>query len=215
MQKLEEKIKATEDQVKELADLVTRNYNIAVNSLKKKDKEKAQQVQEIWTDAFRMVFQIEEEALTALMLHQPFGKKFRKLAAALKIATDLERIGKYTIHVAEASEALSNAEREGPWNMVSEMISKTEEILNYSLKAFYEEDLGLIPSLSEIDDEIDALYDETFEAFGTEYNKGENPVQHYGHIVLLIRSLERLADHACNIGSRVLFMIEGKRYRIY
>lgn len=215
MEKLEEKINNTEKKVKELADIVTTNYKDAIVSLKEKDGKKAKKIQEIWTKVFRLVFEIEEDTLKALVLHQPFGKKFRQLAAAFKIATELERIGKYTIHVAEESEALLNTERFAAFDIIMEMAQRTEEILEHSLTAFFERDLGSIPPLSKIDDEIDSLYEKAFEKCAGEYTKKQSPVQHYGHVVLLIRSLERLADHACNIGSRVLFMIEGKRYRIF
>lgn len=215
MGKLEERIKTTEEKVRELADLVIENYDLAIESLTEKDKKKAKKVQEIWTEVFRLVFKIEEDALKGLVLHQPFGRKFRELVASYKIATELERIGKYTIHIAEASEALLEAERKKPYDIVMEMAEKTEDILQHSLEAFFEKDLGRIPPLSQIDDEIDSLYETAFDQFAEEYETGNAEVRLYGHIVLLIRSFERLADHACNIGSRVLFLIEGKRYRIF
>ncbi|NIQ05507.1 MAG: phosphate signaling complex protein PhoU [Candidatus Korarchaeota archaeon] len=215
MGKLEERIETSQKTVKELADLVTKSYDDAIDSLKGKNKKKAKKVQEIWPTVFRLVFKVEEHALTGLVLHQPFGEKFRELAAAFKIATELERIGKYVIHIAEASEALVNAERSKNFDIILQMAEKTKDILDHSLTAFFEKDLGSIPPLSKIDDEIDSLYTNAFDQFAEEYKEKNAPVRFYGHIVLLIRSLERLADHACNIGSRVLFMIEGKRYRIY
>lgn len=215
MGKLEERMKATEEKVRELADLVIKNYDLAVESLTENDKKKAKKVQGIWTEVFRLVFKIEEDALKGLVLHQPFGREFRELVASYKIATDLERIGKYTIHIAEASEALEEAKRWKPLNIIMELAEKTEDILKRSLEAFFEKDLGCIPPLSQIDDEIDDLYETAFDQFAEKYETDGASVRLYGHVVLLIRSFERLADHACNVGSRVLFMIEGERYRIF
>ena len=157
---------------------------------------------------------IERHCLDIIALHQPLAIDLRTVSSILKIITDLNRIGRYgrDIATAETSE-LMNVSKEVP----QAMITMTEEVLalvSDAIISFTARDINLARSISQRDDKIDELWKQTLKE-SLEYMKknqeSKTNVSIGAEVILASRYLERIADHACNIGDRVVFMISGQR----
>ena len=150
---------------------------------------------------------IERLCLKLLLQQQPVAKDLRQISAALKMITDMERIGDQTADIAEIiiSAGMSEA---GDVKKIEEMSAGVARMVNDSVTAYVERDLELARKVMEADDNIDKLFDEiraSIIKLIAEGNKGEQGVD----LVMISKYLERIGDHATNIAEWVEFSITG------
>ena len=142
-----------------------------------------------------------------LLQQQPVARDLRFISAALKMITDMERIGDQTADIAEIiiSAGMSEA---GDVKKIEEMSAGVARMVNDSVTAYVERDLELARKVMEADDNIDKLFDEiraSIIKLIAEGNKGEQGVD----LVMISKYLERIGDHATNIAEWVEFSITG------
>ncbi len=145
-----------------------------------------------------------------LLLHQaPVAKDLRYISAALKMITDLERIGDQAIDIAEMSEYINNRTTVLNMTHISEMASKAADMVTLAIDAFVKSDLELAKTVNKHDDVIDNLFDqvkdETVEIIHNDRNLGTEAID----LMMIAKYLERIGDHAVNIAEWVAFSITG------
>ena len=145
-----------------------------------------------------------------LLLHQaPVAKDLRYISAALKMITDLERIGDQAIDIAEMSEYINNRTTVLNMTHISEMASKAADMVTLAIDAFVKSDLELAQTVNKHDDVIDNLFDqvkdETVEIIHNDRNLGTEAID----LMMIAKYLERIGDHAVNIAEWVAFSITG------
>ncbi len=159
--------------------------------------------------------EIDELAVRILALRQPAARDLRFLVFALKVVTDLERIGDEAANMAERAAQL--AQQNHPVSELQpklhDMAAVTKELVHLSLEAFVGGDEELARSVRERDDEVDALYGEILRA-SLDYIR-EHPDRVPAAMCLASTSkyLERIADHATNIAEMVVFVTSGEDVR--
>lgn len=156
--------------------------------------------------------EIDEECLRLLALHQPAARDLRLITTALKITTDLERIGDLAVNVCERV-----VERRGEATELRADLPRMGEtvrrMLRESLDAFVREDVELALRVCRDDDEIDRVHARMFaELLGYMRAHPEEIVPGTAQ-VFVSKYLERIADHATNIAEMVIFMVKGKSIR--
>ena len=157
--------------------------------------------------------EIESLCLKLLLQQQPVAGDLRKISAALKMITDMERIGDQAADIAEISLLLEKA-REGSIRsrLIREMAKATAKMVTESIDAYVRQDLALAAKVIADDDIVDGLFDqikdELIDNIRTGYSDGKNTV----NILMIAKYFERIGDHATNIAEWVEFAMTGAKH---
>lgn len=152
---------------------------------------------------------IESKCIGLLALQQPMARDLRTIAAALKIITDIERMGDYVVDIAKTAIRLAEAPLSISFESISHMADLVKRMLHETLGAFVSRDLDLIQRMIEHDDEVDRL-DAALHGELISFMKQNPSLTHQAMQLLMVaRYLERLADHVSNVGERVYYMETG------
>jgi phosphate transport system protein len=195
----------------EMAGLVESAISRSVRSLVDQDKELAEQVIRDEPRINRMEMEIDGMATRLLALRQPVARDLRFLTSALKINTDLERIGDLAQHIAERSLSLMHHPLVKPMVDIPSMAVLVQSMLLKCLDAFVNGDEALARSVLLADNEVDSLRDAVYaELLGT-MQRDPGVVPAAVDLIFVARNLERIGDHATNIAETVFYMIEGQQ----
>ncbi|AKU92082.1 phosphate signaling complex protein PhoU [Vulgatibacter incomptus] len=157
--------------------------------------------------------EIDELCLRMLALRQPAASDLRFITIALKIVTDLERIGDLAVNVAERAIQLNEQPPVRPYVDIPRMAEIAEDMLKKALDAFVASDAAKAREVLEQDNEVDELYHMVFREL-VEIMTAEPSVTARGMAILFIaKHLERIADHATNVAEMVIFYVEGRDVR--
>ena len=204
-----------------MGELVGDRLRTALSAMESKDDEAAMQVIRGDEEVNELYLELEGDCVDLLALQQPVASDLRFIAASFKIITDLERIGDLATNLADYSQ---DAERDVfPEVDIQSIGDKTLDMLEESMTAFNEEDTEACLRIAEQDDEIDQLCREASEAvvrdlMEIDVGNGEDTEQlmnDVSRLLLTVRDLERVGDHATNIAARTLYMSEGDDQLIY
>lgn len=195
------------EQLTRMGELCELAINRVTKALVEGNLEQAKKVMAADEEIDQMEKDIERLCLKLLLQQQPVAKDLRQISAALKMITDMERIGDQTADIAEIiiSAGMSEA---GDVKKIEEMSAGVARMVNDSVTAYVERDLELARKVMEADDNIDKLFDEiraSIIKLIAEGNKGEQGVD----LVMISKYLERIGDHATNIAEWVEFSITG------
>jgi phosphate transport system protein len=157
-----------------------------------------------------MEVEIEEQCISLLALQQPMARDLRMLTSALKIASDLERVGDHAVNIAQSAERLLRARPIAPEPELIEMARRAREMLSDALEAFIRGDAAAGRAVCLRDDKVDALHDSVFRILLTHMMEDPHMIGAGMELFLVSRNLERVADLATNIGEDVVFLVEGK-----
>ena len=193
----------------EMAGMVEASISRAVRSLVDQNKELAEQVIRDEPRINRTEIEIDGMATRLLALRQPVARDLRFLTAALKINTDLERIGDLAQHIAERSLSLMHHPLVKPMVDIPTMASLVQSMLLKVLDAFVKGDEGLARSVLLADDEVDNLRDSVYASLLDTMQKDPSVVPAAVDLIFVARNLERIGDHATNIAEDVVFLIKG------
>ncbi len=152
--------------------------------------------------------EIDKICLTILLREQPFARDLRRVIAATKMVTDIERIGDQAADIADII-LMSGFNVESDLKRIERMAEKTCVMVENSIRAFVKRDMELAREIIEADDEIDALFEEvrTLLIAAPIHNKEEQKI--VMDMMMVIKYLERIADHATNVAEWVEFGITG------
>ena len=147
-----------------------------------------------------------------LLLHQaPVAHDLREVSSALKMITDLERIGDQAIDIAEVSQYIKSRNNVINVTHIDEMANQASKMVTLAIDAFVKKDFDLAKKVGESDDVIDKLFDkvkkETVEIIQRDKALGEQAID----LMMIAKYLERIGDHAVNIAEWVAFSITGSR----
>ena len=156
---------------------------------------------------------VDEICLEIIALRQPAAKDLRFITAAMKINTDMERIGDQAINIAESAESLLAVPPLKPLIDIPRMAEIAKGMLKDALDAFVNGDDALALATIRRDDEVDQLKDQVFRELLTYMMADPATIPRAMGLILVSRHLERIADHATNICEDVIFMVQGKDVR--
>lgn len=197
----------------EMGNLISRKIKEAVSAFKHRDLEKAEEVLNGDDEVNEMERIIEERALRLLLQQQPVASDLRLISSALKLITDMERIGDHAVDIAEITMTLPKFEKDDSFDIVIKMGVLSVEMVNESLKSFVTGDLSLVDNIREHDDKVDNYFVEIRETVIREIRLGETDPKYLVDVLMIAKYLERIGDHAENISEWVEFSITGKHGR--
>jgi phosphate transport system protein len=193
----------------EMAGLVESAIDRSVRSLVEQDRGLAQQVIRDEPHINRMEMEIDGLISRLLALRQPVARDLRFLTSALKINTDLERIGDLANHIAERSLSLMHHPLVKPMTDIPKMATLVQSMLLTCLDAFIKGDADIARSVLLADDEVDTLRDAVYGELVETMQRDPGMVSGAVDLIFVARNLERIGDHATNIAEDVVFLVKG------
>ena len=193
----------------EMSGLVESAISRSIRALIDQDKELAEQVIRDEPRINKMEMEIDGMVTRLLALRQPVAKDLRFLTSALKINTDLERIGDLAQHIAERSLSLMHHPLVRPMVDIPRMASLVQSMLLKCLEAFVNGDEALARSVLMADDEVDKLRDAVYAELVATMERDPGIIPAAIGLIFVARNLERIGDHATNIAEDVVFLVKG------
>jgi len=182
----------------------------SVESVTNRDSDRAREVIIDDITLNRMELAIEEQAFKLLALRQPVATDLRLTVAAMRIATELERIGDQAVNIAErALELNSRPPLELPIDLKL-MANLALGMVRTSIDAFVNQDPKLALQVCQRDVEVDILDDEYIQKLLDSMIQESRWVTRLHHFIIVVRNLERIADLATNIAEDIVFIVEGR-----
>jgi phosphate transport system protein len=157
--------------------------------------------------------EIDETCVNLIALHQPAARDLRFITTAMKIVTDLERIGDQAVNIAQRVIELNREPQLKPYIDLPRMADCAGRMVKQSLDAFVARDTALARYVCGEDAEVDALKEQVFRELLTFMMQEPRAIPRAVRLILISRYLERVADHATNIAEMVVYMVEGKMVR--
>lgn len=200
-----------EKEILKMGSLVEEQINLSVTSLIKQDMDLAQKVidQDDIIDVLEL--EIEERILKLIATQQPMAKDLRRIAAGFKIITDLERIGDNAVDIAKTTIRIGSEPLIKPLIDIPRMAEISQDMLNEALNAYINEDIELAESLAAKDDIVDALHAQIIRELLTYMLENPKNIKQGTHLMFVSRYLERIADHATNLGENVIYLVTAER----
>ena len=198
-----------------MGSMVEEAIHLAVESLAKQDLQLAQRIIDGDDAIDTLSLAIEEDCIRLIALQQPIAKDMRVITTGLKTVTDLERIADHATNIAEITQRIGTAELIKPLIDIPEMARLVEAMVHDSLKAFVDRDVDLAKATCLKDEEIDRIFEGLLNELTDFAMAGDDPkrVAQAMSLVFAARYLERVGDHATNIGERVIYLVTGRRER--
>ena len=197
-------------EIAQMGGLAEEQLAQAIDSLARRDSESATKV----IESDRRIDMMEHEAgnlaVRILALRQPMATALREVVAAIKISSDIERIGDYAKNISKRVPLLENAAKIEPLSLLPEMARLATSMVHDVLDAFIERDAEAAVRVCERDDAVDDFYDSIFRALLTHMMENPHNIGQSAHLLFVAKNLERVGDHATNIAEMVYYAATGQ-----
>jgi phosphate transport system protein len=209
----EQDIEALKERVLKMGGFVEESIKKSVTALIERDRNLAIEV--IDGDAIVNNFdvEIEEECIRFLAIWQPSGSNLRFITTAIKIITDLERMGDLAVDICERAIELNDEPPLKPYIDIPRMAEAAQKMLKDSLDAFVAKDADLALNVCAADDFVDNLNQQIFNELLVYMLQDPKNISRAVRLTYITKYLERIADHATNIAEMVVYMVQGKVIR--
>jgi phosphate transport system protein len=204
-----EELDSLRGQLVDMAALVKSSIHKSVLCLTERNPDFADQVIRDEELINRDEITIDDLAIRLATLNQPVASDMRLLIAALKINTDLERMGDLAMNSARRSLMLIEAPPLDPPVPIPALSDLVENMVASAITAFVENDAGTARSVLLADDDVDRLRNEIYEDLSQRMEEQSGLVRRALGYMFIARNLERIADHATNIAEDVIFLVRG------
>jgi len=208
MRHFEQELNELRKRLLEMSGLVESSIYRAVAALVDKDESQISVVLQNESRINQMEIEIDDAATRLLALEQPVASDLRLITAAIKINSDLERMGDSAVRIAERAAFLAH-EPVLDFVDIRRMASLAQEMVRKSLDSFVKRDSDLARSVLLADDAVDELRDANYEKLVEHMEGNCTVIRPCLSMISVVRGLERIADHATNIAEDVLFLVEG------
>jgi phosphate transport system protein len=196
-----------------MGGLAEEQVRAAVRSLVDRDAALMEEVIGGDSELNRFHVEIDDRCFKLLALHQPMAGDLRTIVAAVKINSDLERVGDLAVNIAEAAERYVRHPPVKPLVDIPRMAALAQDMLHDALDAFVSGDVNAAQGVLDRDDQLDELKNQVFRELLT-YMLGEPRTIEPGlDLILVSRHLERVGDHATNIAEDVIFIVKARDVR--
>jgi len=220
----QEKLDELQEDVLYMSEVVLDRLRTGLDALEKKDDELAEEVIHGDDEINQLYLDLERECINLLALQQPVAGDLRFIAASFKIITDLERVADLAVNLGEyAIEAEQDLTPDVDVQSIGEAVVEMNE---QAMAAYTDEDSDLCYAIGDRDDEVDTMCQDASDTVmrnliereideETSEVKVEELMRDVSRLLLTIRDLERVGDHAVNIAARTLYMVDNDDALIY
>jgi phosphate transport system protein len=209
----EEALEALKERLLAMGGLAEERVRSAVSALSGRDPDLVEQVLVGDEPINDLHIEIDDRCFKLLALHQPMAADLRAIVAAVKINTDLERVGDLAVNIAEAAKRYLQHPPVKPLIDIPRMGDIAQSMLRDALDAFVRRDIALAEKVLSEDDVLDALKTQIFRELLTFMLSDPSTIEAALDLILISRHLERIGDHATNIAEDVIFLVSARDVR--
>ena len=197
----------------EMGGLAEEEVRIAIKGLVERDVALIDQALAGDEPVNALHIEIDSRCFTLLALYQPMAADLRAIVAAVKINTDLERVGDLAVNIAEAAQRYIERAPVKKLIDIPRMAEIAQKMLRESLDAFVRRDVELAQGVLNQDDLLDTLKTQVFRELLTYMLQDQTKIEPALDLILISRHLERIGDHATNVAEDVIFMVSARDVR--
>ena len=213
MKKFETELSELKLQVVEMGGIAESMIERALTALVDRDSQIIEQVLQGEEKLDQMQVSIDNEAIRLLTVYGPVAMDLRFLLMVARINTEIERLGDQSVNMCEYIQLLLSEPQLKPLIDLPRMAEISRGMVHSALQAFHDGDTNVAKDVLTRDDEVDALNDQIFRELLTYMLNDSKNIQRSLALILIARSLERVADHATNIAEEVIYMVKGEDVR--
>jgi phosphate transport system protein len=193
-----------------MGEIAVHQVRAAIDALQRRDTRNAERV--VANDAAidSLEHEVSHDVLRLLALRHPIARDLRDVMAALRIASDIERIGDYAANVAKRSMVLNLTPEVAAANRLGALADIAAAMLSEVLVSYRERDPARARLVRERDAELDDLYTALFRELLTYMMEEPRTITACAHLLFMAKNLERIGDHVTNIAENVYFLVTGE-----
>jgi phosphate transport system protein len=206
----DQELKELKQELLTMGSLVEVAVHNAVSSLIARDSGLAEKTVREDESVNNLEITIEKRCLELLDLQQPVAADLRFIVSALQIIKDLERMGDQAVNIAERAIILNQEPQVKPFIDFPKMALQVQSMVKDSLDSFVNGDVKKAKNVCERDDQVDNYNEKIFRELLSIMIKDQTTINRAVYLILIGRSLERIADHATNIAEDVIYMVEAR-----
>ncbi|MDY6965702.1 MAG: phosphate signaling complex protein PhoU [Halobacteriota archaeon] len=188
--------------------------NNSVKALVERDSELAEKILNENATIDELEFDIENRCMRLIALQQPMAVDLRIIGTCLKIITDFDRISDLGGDIAEIILRMGDEPFVKPLIDIPRMSEITQEMIGDCLNAFSSKNVEMLKDFSQRDDIVDALCGQIRRELIAIMIEKPNTITNASHLIFVALHLERIGDHACNIASRIIYMVTGEKKKL-
>jgi phosphate transport system protein len=204
-----EELEALQGRLLEMGGLAEERVRAALQGLVSRDPAIINKVLSGDEPINQLHIEVDNRCFRLLALHQPMATDLRAIVAAVKINTDLERVGDLAVNIAEAGKRYIGHAPVKPLIDIPQMGDIAQAMLRDALDAYVKRDTDLAHNVLSEDDRLDSLKTQVFRDLLTHMLQNQSTVEPSLDLILVSRHLERIGDHATNIAEDVIFMVSA------
>lgn len=149
---------------------------------------------------------IDKLGMEMLVRFHPLASDLRLVVSSMKISMNLERISDHATNIAKRAKKISSSQELHDTTLIEPIYTLADQLLRDAIASYSEQDSALGASLHARDKELDRIYKEASATFASRIEQSEGRSQDYLHLILVLRSLERVGDLAVNVGEDAVFL---------
>ena len=209
----QEELEQLKTRLLEMGGLAEERVRTAVRALVERDSALVERVLAGDGPINRLHIEIDSRCFKLLALHQPMAVDLRAIVSAVKINTDLERVGDLAINIAEAVRRYTRHPPVKELIDIPRMAEIAQRMLRNALDSYVRRDIELAHGVLNEDDTLDALKTQVFRELLTYMLQDTHTIEPSLDLILISRHLERIGDHATNVAEDVIFMVSARDVR--
>ena len=209
----QEELEALQSRLLEMGGLAEERVRACIEALESRDLTVVAQVMAGDEPINQLHIEVDNRCFRLLALYQPMATDLRAIVSAVKINTDLERVGDLAVNIAEAAQRYTTHPPVKKLIDIPTMGTIAQTMLRDALDAYVRRDTALAHAVLNADDQLDALKTQVFRDLLTYMLKDPATVEPALDLILISRHLERIGDHATNIAEDVIFMVSAQDVR--
>ena len=210
-------VKSFDEELEQLNEIVVRMGGLAeaqladaIQAVSKRDGDLADRVIKGDRAIDELEQKLEQNAINLLARRQPMANDLRTVVAALKIASDVERIGDYAKNIAKRAHVLCQLPPVPPAYVIPRMAALVQSIIKDTLDAFISSDAEKAVSVWLRDEEVDEMYTGLFRELLTYMMEDPRNITPCTHLLFIAKNIERMGDHATNVAETIHYKVTGR-----
>jgi phosphate transport system protein len=205
--KFDEQLLELDKEMIEMGNKIIESIKNAIEALVARDENMARAIMENDAEVDRLQKKIEDTCFNLLIQQQPVARDLRTVTAAMKMVTDMERIGDHAADISEMTILMGQNSQIDKFENISKMATETMLMLNHSIEAYVEKDMSKAKEVIEHDDIVDKLFIEAKKDVIDLILKNPKEGEEATDILLIEKYFERIGDHATNIAEWVIYSV--------
>ncbi len=208
--KFDEQLNQLNEEMMRMGTMIEDSIEKAIDALVNQNVALAEEIMAKDEEIDRQQKKIESICFNLLMQQQPVARDLRTISAAMKMVTDMERIGDHAADISEITVMLGNQPYPFTLDLIKKMATETMIMLIRSIEAYVEKDIEKAQSVIKHDDIIDALFDEVKQKLITLIHEAPDNGEQATDFLMIAKYFERIGDHATNISEWVIFAFSAQ-----